>query len=211
MCLRVRLELGVLLAVASVTGCLYDPADRCGPHERLSDGDTCVCEADAVVVGHACAPCPTGEVVVGEACACADGLVRDPATRACVAAPAGQGAACSASVPCATDTDPLCTAAGYCSRACTTPGDCVGGYACDLGAATPYCVRPPTGLQTPCATSADCAGFEASYCETVVAHVCLVAGCVVGGDDCFVGWSCCDLTSVGIATTLCVPEGQCPT
>ena len=50
MCLRVRLELGVLLAVASVTGCLYDPADRCGPHERLSDGDTCVCEADAVVV-----------------------------------------------------------------------------------------------------------------------------------------------------------------
>ena len=210
MVLRAVPGLGPLLVVAATAGCLYDPDDRCGAHQRLDDHDTCVCDDGAVVVGYACEPCPAGEVVVDGACTCPAGQVRDPLPHGCVAGPTGQGAACSPTAACATAADPLCTSDGYCSRGCTGPGDCVGGYACDVGAPQPFCVRPPSGLQAPCASSADCAGYEASYCETSVSNVCLVAGCVVGADDCFIGWVCCDLTGFGIDTTLCVPEGQCP-
>ena len=206
---RVSLLALVASFLASGAGCLYDPEDRCGDRQHLDDGDTCVCDAGAIAVDGRCQPCPDGEIVAGAVCACAPGTVRDPATKACVVPPTGQGAACAAATPCETAEDPRCTADGYCSRDCSVSADCVGGYACDLAAEVPYCVRPPSGQQQPCASNADCAGLEASYCETTVGHVCLVPGCAVGGDDCFIGWSCCDLTGF-LGTTLCLPEGQCP-
>lgn len=54
-----------------------------------------------------------------------------------------------------------CTAAEYCDRT-TDP---------------PACRPVPTGQGTHCTTEADCAGFDADYCENMVAGTCLVSGC----------------------------------
>lgn len=68
---------------------------------------------------------------------------------------------------------------------------------------------PPSGQGEPCETAQDCADKEASYCETLQAHVCLVPDCEVGGQGCSEGFSCCDLTTFELPT-LCVREGSCP-
>jgi len=198
------------LALLPAAGCLLEASERCGEHMRVGPGDSCVCDEASVVVGHGCVPCPDGELVSAGACVCADGLVRDPESSACVATPTGQGVACDAMTSCRSSDDPVCAVDGYCTRTCAASTDCVGGYACDLAAAVPTCVRPPSGLRMACASQDDCAGYEASYCETAQSHVCLVSGCQVSADTCFVGWTCCDLTSFGIPT-LCVPAGMCPT
>lgn len=205
-----RSSLIALGLAAAVPACLYDAANRCSAFEHLDVHDTCVCDDGAVVVDYTCAPCPDGEIVVNGACACPVGLVREMETGGCIPTP-GQGVACSETEPCPSDAFPRCSADGYCTSDCATATDCVGGYACDLAQADPVCVRPPSGLATPCETQDDCATFEASYCETTVGHACLVPACTLDPDDCFIGWTCCDLSSFGFTTTLCVPEGQCPT
>ena len=206
-----RVRPGVSVLALLLAGCLYDADHPCGAHQRYTDQATCVCDDETVVVGTACQPCPDGEVIAAGACTCPGELVRD-VTGNCAVPPSGQGVTCSPTEVCATAADPVCAAADYCTRDCATTADCAGGYACDLAAPTPYCERPPSGLETPCTSQADCMGFDASYCETLQAHVCLVAGCVVGdAEGCFPGWTCCDLSSFGFTTTLCVPDGQCPT
>jgi hypothetical protein len=93
--------------------------------------------------------------------------------------------------------------------------ECEPGFARDTeGVCTPESQlgdagRAPSGQGEACETSADCEGKEASYCETISGHVCLVPDCEVGGSDCSPDWTCCDLTGVGLPT-LCVPEGSCP-
>jgi hypothetical protein len=72
------------------------------------------------------------------------------------------------------------------------------------------CRTGPVGFGTTCASDADCAGLEASHCETLQAHVCVVAGCQTAPDTCTGGQSCCDLNALGIPLTLCLPPGQCP-
>ena len=74
----------------------------------------------------------------------------------------------------------------------------------------PACQQGPSGFGTPCTADADCQGFEASHCETLQAHVCVVANCQTAPDSCTGGQSCCDLGSLGIPLTLCLPPGQCP-
>ena len=72
------------------------------------------------------------------------------------------------------------------------------------------CQSGPAGFGTPCTTDADCHGLEASHCETLQAHVCVVANCQTAPDSCTGGQSCCDLNSLGVPLTLCLPPGQCP-
>ena len=88
-----------------------------------------------------------------------------------------------------------------------TNGACVPCTATDARAA---CKKGPTGFGTTCTSDADCAAFEASHCETLQAHVCVVAGCTKAPDTCQGGQSCCDLNGLGIPLTLCLPPGQCP-
>jgi hypothetical protein len=79
----------------------------------------------------------------------------------------------------------------------------------DAGSSDDEAPRPPTGVGEPCDSSEDCAGTDATYCETLVSQTCVVEGCSVEANDCFVGEECCDLTAFGMPT-LCVPEGRCP-
>jgi len=67
-----------------------------------------------------------------------------------------------------------------------------------------------TGLGATCQTSADCAQFDATYCETFQSHTCLIQNCVPDPSVCPMGWSCCETTTRFGLPTLCLPAGQCP-
>jgi hypothetical protein len=81
---------------------------------------------------------------------------------------------------------------------------------CAAGDARPACQQGPSGFGTPCATDADCSGFDASHCEVLQAHVCVVSPCTKSPDSCTGGQSCCDLAKLGVPLSLCLPPGQCP-
>jgi hypothetical protein len=208
------------LVVLGLGACLYDSGDVCGPNQVLSALGVCECVAGAAPAedGAGCTMCGENEVPTGTACTCIDGYARLAAGEPCAALPAGLGEPCdSEGAPCADATYSLCHAieatTGYCTSAdCETSDDCPSGYACsdEEGGGT-YCQRPPTGQSVPCDSAQDCAGYDASYCETIQGHVCLVSGCTQSPGSCFEGWGCCDLSSFGLEETLCVPEGQCPT
>ncbi len=88
---------------------------------------------------------------------------------------------------------------------CVATTDCESGDYCDLGAATPVCRPLPTGQGTACSRSADCAGFEASYCETMVSETCLVRDCTPALNNCSDDYRCCDLAPLGMPA-LCLPR-----
>jgi hypothetical protein len=160
-----------------------------------------------------CAMCGENEVGGASGCTCATGFARD-ADGACAPVLAGQGAPCSTSMPCTDATFNYCAtsanAQGYCTTAgCTGNADCTTGYACEPGA-TPYCKRSPVGAGMSCTSSADCAGTEATFCDTIVEHACLVEGCSVSPNNCFGGRLCCDLTKFGIPMPICIAAGACP-
>jgi hypothetical protein len=185
------------------------------PEGEVEQGGRCVCAPDRGrdTVSGTCAPCAENETQDNEECVCAPGFSRDDATGAC--APSGLGAACENDLSCADPAHPSCYlvdgASGYCTRLnCATPADCEGGFACDLTVSPSHCARPPVGQGQPCESAADCAGTEATYCETFMTNVCLVERCTVGGSDCFTGWSCCDLSGFGLNRQLCVLDGSCP-
>jgi hypothetical protein len=92
--------------------------------------------------------------------------------------------------------------AGRCERAPAEDAACAMDTNCDD-------VEPPTGVGLECTSDADCAGTDATYCETLVSHACVVQGCSVEENDCFEGNECCDLSAFGMPT-LCVLEGRCP-
>jgi len=81
---------------------------------------------------------------------------------------------------------------------------------CTTGDTRPACASGPSGFGTPCTTDTDCAGFDASHCETLQGHVCVVSPCQKSPDSCTGGQSCCDLSGLGLPLTLCLPPGQCP-
>jgi hypothetical protein len=101
--------------------------------------------------------------------------------------------------------------------------DPIQGCACDVGYARsgtsgpctelPAGVTAPTGVGTPCASDADCAGFDADYCELAVSHTCLVQHCTPSPNSCFTGFDCCDFSRTpGFESlpTLCLASGLCP-
>jgi hypothetical protein len=159
-------------------------------------------------------PCGDNEVVSGGACVCVEGYTRPSAGEACVPVVAGLGDACDTTLaPCA-GTYSYChvteSTSGYCTATgCTSTEECEQGYACERDTSPSYCRRPPIGLGAPCESNAECAGTEATLCDTRFTKTCMVQGCSLSPDDCFEGWSCCDLTALGVGT-VCVPEGECP-
>jgi hypothetical protein len=206
---------GGLLAAAG-SGCLYDENDRCSDGQvHSAELKGCVCPAGSVLAAGVCKACGANEEAVGTECKCTTGHVRSPAG-ACELVASGPGSACSPAANSCTGAASHCQAAadggGYCtSKGCSGHGDCTGGWTCTTWEAAPYCRRPPTGVGKTCASSADCAGLDASYCEVLQAKTCMVAGCTVSPDTCGVGLACCDLAPVGLPVTLCLPPGSCPT
>lgn len=200
-------------------GCVYDASDRCGPSQEISPVGACVCLAGLVLKGTACEPCPAHETEQEGLCVCDSGYERLAEGQACEAIiEVGLGTSCSSSKPCA---DPLfntCrtgSAAGdYCTReGCATSEDCDSGYACNTRGPTTFCERPPVGQGTACLSNDDCAGTDASFCDSYVSKACLVPDCSLELSDCFEGWECCDLSGFplpGVPKTLCGPAGQCP-
>ncbi len=202
-----------------MAACLYDESDRCGPNQELSGTQACVCVDGLVLVGTSCVPCPEHELEVDGACQCEIDYERPVEGQAC--APivvGGLGAGCSSTQPCVDPVFDTCKAGGvagqYCtSEGCAADGDCDAGYACNLRGEKSFCEREPLGQGDECASSADCAGGDASFCEVFQNHVCLVPDCSLQNDDCFAGWQCCDLTALpvsGLPASVCAPEGMCP-
>jgi hypothetical protein len=202
---------------ATSTGCVLS-SDRCGPNEMIyGQIERCVCVPGAANTGTGCVLCGANEVPGTNACVCAAGFSRG-ADGTCAAVPAGLGTTCDASTPCTDPTFNHCATSangtGYCtSTGCASNSDCTNGYACDLTTTPSTCQRPPVGAGMSCTSDADCAGTgsEATYCDTVVQHACLVQGCTVSPNNCFSGTECCDLSSFGVPMPICIPAGACST
>ncbi len=192
------------------SACIYDGDHRCGPHQRILSNNRCGCE-DGFVPGTAgCVPCGEDEQAVNGACLCAAGYARPATDAACEPIPGTLGVACdSDSTPCSDGKYSLCHVtdgtSGYCTNACSGTTGCDGGYRCHDDGANSYCRRPPVGYLDHCESDADCTG-EATFCETLSTHQCLVP-CAAGETAvCFEAEACCDFT---IFHPICVPNDAC--
>lgn len=207
--------LGALLALS---GCIVGGnGERCDAHQvlvRQTTNEYCTCAPDAIAssAGFGCTPCGAHELAQDGACACEVGYARLTPTSACSEVQAGQvvlGQPCSSDAECGGDF-PHCASAGdsgYCTSAgCTSHADCSSPWYCESGGSLSYCHMPPTGLGVSCASDADCAGFDAAYCETGQSHTCLISACASAPDKCK-SWACCDLSAF-LGTSLCVPQDQ---
>jgi hypothetical protein len=207
-------RLGALVFTGALfLGCLYDADDRCSPGTALIDGIVCVCAEGSVLTDEGCVACGENEVAASGACVCASGFSRASEGAPCAAGPSTLGVACdTASAPCTDATYDVCHVtsgtAGYCTEGCASSADCEGGFACDVAATPPYCRRPPTGAGQTCATDADCAGTEATLCESRMSHQCVVV-CDPAASECFPGMKCCDFTMFGAPAPFCLPDGSC--
>jgi hypothetical protein len=214
--MQYTLGAATVLTLLLASGCLYDADSRCGSNQRFTPNTgLCLC-----IDGYGfdaenddCVPCRDDELSEASLCVCANGLVRNESTGECEPGVAGLGTACDpgASDSCGEPDSPYCAptsaGSGYCTRTgCVSSEDCSGSYACDANASMPYCARPPTGQGNSCTTHEDCAAFEASYCESFQTNQCMVAGCTLEPDDCFIGYECLDLSEFGIEN-LCAPIG----
>ena len=216
-----RLFQYALLAYAALVsgGCLLEADRRCGTNQDLTVESVCVCSANAVVSETApgsCELCRANQAVLSGKCTCIEGFVAG-AGGVCQPKPSGLGDACDPATP--TCTNPAfssCQTAssggGYCTKiGCSAAADCPSGYGCDTNVTGGVCKRAPTGQGKACANEAECVGNEATVCGAPLLNSCLVQGCsttTVG--SCFPGYSCCDLTALGAAKTLCLPVAKCP-
>jgi hypothetical protein len=182
--------------------------DVCGPNMIHNvEAATCVCDSSSIEGPNGCTPCGADEVVKAGKCACPEGMAKSDGI--CKVSESGLGKACSAQAPCSDPEFPTCTDKGYCTKTgCETSADCGGDFTCATWETTPYCKRFPTGLGDSCASSADCAGNDATFCEPLQSHSC-VATCDKTKNDCADGFGCCDLSVYGL-TAMCVPTGGCP-
>ncbi len=208
---------GALFALlgALPSACTFDPKDRCGKNQLVwGDNELCVCDTKSAYTAMGCVPCGEHEVPGANGCVCEAGYSRRSSADACEESqpgPMGLGVPCSDSDTCMDETFNHCEktslGTGYCTSAgCTTTADCPNDYACMAG----VCKQPPVGQAKSCTSNADCAGTEATYCDTFASHSCLVQGCSVAPNDCFDGWDCCDLTAFGVPQPICVLAGGCP-
>jgi len=203
--------LGMLVAFSSLLGvssCLYDSSDRCDPEQQYDrSAGICVCTGHTVVGTN-----PDGS----PGCVCEEGYLRPTPDAACEPAPDALGLPCESDAQCTDATYNTCheleDGSGYCTNVDCTQGSCNGGYACDTAATPSYCVRPREGEGKACTSQEDCAGTEATFCETFQSKVCYVEGCALDGNDC-PGKECCDLAGPSgglIKKTICVDVGTCP-
>jgi hypothetical protein len=212
--------LGLVAQLASSSCIVGD--DKCGANQvELTGADQagCRCAEGAAPdpSGHGCIMCGQHEHVVAEKCECETGFTRAAAGMACEEVTGGVlGAACSADTPCA-DPYPYCASANgqsFCTtQGCTSQGQCPVGWVCDAPGPAGFC-RQPTGLGKSCTKSSDCAGGEATFCETFVTMTCIVEKCASNPGLCPSGNVCCDMAAL-IGTSVCTPatvlmNGLCP-
>jgi hypothetical protein len=205
------LKRALLFAAVVTGGCLYDSGDRCGPAMVYDTSlDACVCAPNAIVTGLGCTACADDEVIVAGKCGCASGYAKD-ASNVCEPV-SGLGDACGSAGDCSNPQYGYCApstageTAKTCTSTCGSDADCGAAYTCAVWEATPYC-RQWSGLGQSCTGSADCAGDDASYCDTYQTHSCIVQGCSLSSDDCPRGTTCCDFSSYGLGT-LCAEACQ---
>lgn len=193
------------------TACVYDPDQRCGPHQRYLEPDRCECIDGYVPAEEGCEPCGEHERESNGACVCEAGYARPSDAAPCEEVPDLLGLACdSDAAPCPAGPYELCHAvdgtSGYCTSACSDDADCDGGYRCQGSGSDAFCRRPPVGFGEKCQSDADCAEGEATYCDTIQSNLCLVR-CSAGNTDvCFVGESCCNFV---IFEPICTPSAAC--
>ena len=104
-----------------------------------------------------------------------------------------------------------CATAGRSQFAASTEGQCIEGYTKEEGNCIATNLTIPdeelpqqTGVDTPCTSAADCAGFDANFCEMQVSGSCLVQACdPLDPKACSPGHHCCTFTSRGLPN-LCV-------
>jgi len=194
-------------------GCIMEDS-KCSEHQVFVGGwqYKCVCDTGYVpsARGYGCDPCGEHEVAVGSVCECAVGYDRVNPMSPCEAITGSlPGQACSSAEPCV-NPNPFCATDGsesYCTKSgCTRSDDCPTNWRCVTSATPPFCEKPPTGLGNTCMSTANCAGFEAGYCEVFLAKVCMVNGCV-GTNNCPSGSACCDLPTL-LMTSLCIPRSN---
>ena len=222
LCARRVSAFGLLLSFSSLLGmssCLYDSGKRCDEKQIYNDSaGLCVCDSSqGVVTGeHGCVPCAEHQVAKDDVCSCEEGYSLT-AGGVCEIVPDALGLACTKDADCKDATYSSChlldDGTGYCTNTgCSDDVKCTGGFGCATSATPTYCERPPSGAGKSCASDADCAGTEATFCETYNTHVCYVKDCSLTKNDCFPGKECCDLTkrSLGLITSpLCVDSGTC--
>jgi hypothetical protein len=213
---------GLLLAFTSLGGassCLYHSSDRCDPGQIFeAENGLCVCDAKQNLIAgdHGCIACGDHQVAANDACGCEDGYTLVGGT--CQLVPLALGMSCTADKDCTDAKYNRChvVAGGgsYCTNTgCADNTGCDGGFGCNTSTDLAYCEQPPSGAGKSCATDADCAGTDATYCENHNSHVCYVEGCSLTANDCFPGKDCCDLTGPSFGTIkkqICVDSGTCP-
>ena len=193
------------------SACLYDDDNRCGPHQVAVSNDRCSCEEGYIPGEDGCVACGDKEVALNGACSCAEGFARANDTDPCERPPAELGVECDTeSNPCPAGDYSLCHVtegtSGYCTNACASSDECDGGYKCQEADAESFCRRPPVGLSEKCDSNEDCADGEATSCEAIQSHQCLVP-CAAGDTAaCFVGDACCAFPGPFVA---CVPASAC--
>jgi len=192
--------------------CVYDASDRCGPHQHLITYNRCECDDGYAAGDSGCEPCGDHEKSANGACVCIDGYARAADGAACEPIPEELGAECDpdSADACTSAKYSICHASdgslGYCTNACSVDKDCDGGYRCHTDASGSYCRRPPVGHGDSCQSDDDCAGKEATFCETIQSHVCLVACSAGHTDACFEGEVCCNFV---LFAPICVPGDAC--
>ncbi|MBN2528996.1 MAG: ABC transporter substrate-binding protein [Deltaproteobacteria bacterium] len=90
--------------------------------------------------------------------------------------------------------------------ACGTTENCKDGDYCDLTLDVPLCFPPPTGQGTACTAAADCAAFEADFCDVNGSATCLKQGCDATANNCSPGYHCCDFSWTEERPALCIDE-----
>jgi hypothetical protein len=73
----------------------------------------------------------------------------------------------------------------------------------------------PTGLGEPCMSSADCASFDATFCDSFQSHSCLIEKCATGENACPEDTTCCDFSALLAGLSICTADdqlsgGECP-
>lgn len=210
----------VVWLATMLPACIVDEGDKaCGKNQVLVDGEGtkfCQCAPGYIMdmaTGLDCKPCGENEDSQGGECVCKPGYSRPSATAAC--GMSALGAACSDDSGCSGDF-PVCVTddgAGYCtSDGCTSSADCQRGFVCEQDGGKGVCKKVPTGYGMSCESAADCAGTEATYCDSFSSKTCLVQSCSKTS-PCPGDWSCCDIALAGVV--LCVEpaglmNGMCP-